>query len=64
VCFGEDGPLAGRARNASVVADVESEVLRIPGAAFVAAVTGSPLGSAGSAAAGIVTRVATPVPAE
>jgi MFS family permease len=63
-CFGEVGPLAGLARNASIVADVDSDVLRIPGAAFVAAVTGSPIGSAGSAAAGIVTRVATPVPPE
>jgi MFS family permease len=63
-CFGEVGPLAGQARNASVVAVVDSEVLRIPGATFVAAVTGSAIGSAGSAAAGIVTRVATPVPSE
>jgi hypothetical protein len=63
-CFGEVGPLAGQARNASVVAEVDCDVLRIPGAAFVAAVTGSPLGSAGSAAAGIVTRVATPGPSE
>ncbi len=61
-CFGELGPLAGRARNASVLAATDATVLRISGAAFVVAVNGSAAGSAGSAPAGIVTRVAPSAP--
>ena len=60
-CFGEVGPLTGRARNASVIAAGAGRLLRIPGEAFVAAVNGSSLGSGGSATAGIVGRVANPV---
>lgn len=60
-CFGEVGPLTGQARNASVVALGAARLLRIPGEAFVAAVSGNALGSGGSATAGIVGRVANPV---